>query len=390
MRKLVKVLGVSLAVLFVALLGLYWSGYGGQLAMSLFVATSGPPGSFDPEDAVPAPDYADETFWAALPGKTDPADLVPAGVEPATEELPVDTFFIHPTGFLSASGWTSPMDPDSGTEENTLWMMANQASAYNGCCEIYAPRYREANIFSYFWDEADRDAVLSFAYQDVRAAFHYFLENYSEGRPFIIASHSQGTHHALRLLSEEIDGTPLMNRMVAAYLIGGAIIPVSPEWFASMSAIVPCASADDLHCVVHWDTMPEAAEPMQRSADSLCTNPLTWRVDEEMADATLNEGAVVPEGTYNTSLAAEDASTRQVYAALDAPQPGQTWAQCRDGSLFARDQAGTGFTAMGSDNMGTYHGLDYALFYMNIRNNAQLRTARYLAHQNSNDELEAL
>ena len=73
MRKLFKVLGITLAVICVALLGVYWSGYGGQLAMSLFVATSGPPGAFAPEDAVPAPDYADESNWAALPGKVDPS-----------------------------------------------------------------------------------------------------------------------------------------------------------------------------------------------------------------------------------------------------------------------------------------------------------------------------
>ena len=257
--------------------------------------------------------------------------------------------------------------------------MANQASAYNGCCNVYAPRYREANIFAYFSDESDRDEVLAFAYQDVRAAFEYFLANYSEGRPFIIASHSQGTHHALRLLAEEIDGTPLRERMVAAYLIGAAIVPVPASWFAAMSDITPCQRADDLHCVVHWDTMPEYAEPMARTADSLCTNPLTWTVDEEMADASLNEGAVVPVGTYNANIGAEeDTPTQQVFDSLAAPQPGQTWAQCRDGSLFAKDQAGTGFSAMGSDAMGNYHGLDYALFYMNIRNNAELRAASFL------------
>jgi hypothetical protein len=293
--------------------------------------------------------------------------------------MPVDTFFIHPTGFLSAVGWTSPMNPDSATEENTKWMMANQASAYNGCCNVYAPRYREANIFSYFGGDEGRDEVLAFAYQDVRAAFRHFLTHYSEGRPFIIASHSQGTHHALRLLAEEIDGTPLRDRMVAAYLIGAAIVPVPQSWFAAMTGIAPCQRADDLHCVVHWDTMPEYAEPMERAADSLCTNPLTWRVDEEMADAALNEGAVQPAGTYTANIGAEeDTPTRQVFDALAAPQPGQTWAQCRNGSLFAKDQAGTRFSAMGSEEMGNYHGLDYALFYMNIRNNAQLRTARYL------------
>jgi hypothetical protein len=381
LMKVIKGFGIALAALLVLLVGLYWSGYGGRLAMSLFVATNGPAGSFDPAQTTPAPDYSDEDNWAALPSKSDPSDLVPEGVQAKSAASPVDTFFIHPTGYLSAAGWISPMHTDSATEENTLWMMANQASAFNGCCDVYAPRYREANIFAYFGAESDRDEILAFAYEDVRTAFEYFLAHYSEGRPFIIASHSQGTHHSLRLLQEEIDGTPLRDRMIAAYLIGGAIMPVSPAWFASMAGITPCQRADDLHCVMHWDTMPEGANPMERSADSLCTNPLTWQVDGELADAVHNEGAVVPAGTYNTSFGAEDVPTQQVFAALGSPQPGQTWAECRDGSLFAGDQSGTGFAAMGSDEMGTYHGLDYALFYMNIRNNAELRTARFLAER---------
>ena len=387
MNKALKMVGIGLTVLVVVLLGLYWSGYGGQLAMSVFLAANAPEGDFDPALAAPAPNYSDAVNWAALPLRTDPSDLVPAGVSNQPGPKAVDTFFIHPTGFLSATGWTSSMTEASATEENTRWMMANQASVYNGCCDVYAPRYREANIFAYFGDEQERDDVLAFAYEDVVAAFTYFLENHSKGRPFIIASHSQGTHHALRLLQEKIDGSPLRRRMVAAYMIGGAVIPVSPEWFASMTTITPCERADDLHCVVHWDTMPDGADPMERAAESLCTNPLTWRVDEEMASAELNEGAVVPEGTYNTAFGSkDDVPTQQKFEALDSPQPGQTWAQCRDGSLFARDQSGTGFAAMGSDEMGTYHGLDYALFYMNIRNNARLRTATFLATAEASPE----
>ncbi len=388
MSKVFKVSGIGLTAIVVVLLGLYWSGYGGQLAMAAFLATNAPPGDFDPKKAAPTPDYAEPVNWAALPFRDDPSDLVPLGVNDQSGVRVVDTFFIHPTGFLSASGWTSPMNAESATEENTQWMMANQASAYNGCCNVYAPRYREANIFAYFGDEQVRDEVLAFAYDDVLAAFTYFLEHYNQGRPFIIASHSQGTHHALRLLREEIDGSALSRRMVAAYIIGGAIIPVSPEWFASMSEIVPCQRADDLQCVIHWDTMPEGADAMERTAESLCTNPLSWRVDEKIATAELNQGAVVPAGTYNTAFGSQDdAPTKQNFVALGAPQPGQTWAQCKNGTLFARDQTGSGFAAMGSDEMGTYHGLDYALFYMNIRSNAQRRVAAFQAAQGSNKTL---
>jgi len=378
--KVIKLVGVALAALFVVLLGLYLSGYGERLAGEAFLAYTTPLAEFDPAKAVAAPDYSDPVNWSALPTKSDPADLIPAGVDAdAQGSLPIDTFFIHPTGYLQASSWTSPMALKSGTEENTLWMMANQASAYNGCCNVYAPRYREAAIVSYFGDLSVRDAVLGFAYEDVERAFAYYMANDNHGKPFIIAAHSQGSHHAVRLLKEVIDTSELHERMVAAYLIGAIVIPLSPTWFASMSNISACRRADDLHCVVHWDTMPEGVAALERPESSLCTNPLSWRVDEEMAAADLNEGAVIPEGTYNVAFGrGDDAPTQQVFESLREPIKGHTWAQCKDGSLYVRSQTGTGFEAMGSGALESYHGLDYALFYMNIRNNAQLRSSRYL------------
>ena len=134
------------------------------------------------------------------------------------------------------------MDKDSGTEENTQWMMANQASAFNGCCNIYAPRYRQTNIFAYFGDVAARDRVLGLAFEDVKRSFEYYLAHYNQGRPFIIAGHSQGSHQAKRLLREVIDSSELHRRMIAAYMIGSIVIPVSPSWFDSLSHIGPCAA----------------------------------------------------------------------------------------------------------------------------------------------------
>jgi hypothetical protein len=381
--KALKVTGITVAILAVIGVGLSVSGYGGSLMFWAFITYNKPAGEFDPAQAVAAPDYSMQGNWAALPEMADPADLTPEGIEVAPQgELPVDVFFIHPTGYLTTASWTSPMEVDSGTEENTSWMMANQASAYNGCCNVYAPRYREANIFSYFGEDEAREEVLGFAYEDVKRAFEYYLENYNSGRAFIIAGHSQGAHHSKRLLKEVIDASDLHQRMIAAYMIGSVLIPVSPSWFDSMDHIEACDSAEDLHCVVHWDTMPEGAPLLERDEPSLCTNPLTWRVDDELAEAELNEGAVVPEGAYITVVGKnEDAATGQVFESIGAPLPGHTWAQCKQGTLYTGNQKGTGFDAMGSDQMGTYHGLDYALFYMNIHNNAKLRASRYLSTQ---------
>jgi len=343
-----------------------------------FVAFKSPEGDFDPGDAVTAPDYSDPANWAALPGKSDPADLVPAGVGAVDVQgrAPADVFFIHPTGYLSGANWTSPMNPDSASEENTQWMMANQASAFNGCCNVYAPRYREASIFAYFKEPEIRDAVLGFAYADVARAFEYFLERYSQNRPFVLASHSQGTHHLKRLLAERIDGTPLRDRMVAAYAIGSVMLEWSPSYFDALATVKPCRTAADTGCVVHWDTFAEGAEGIERVEGSLCTNPLTWRVDEARAPAELNLGALPVRIPYNLDFSESNPPAGVRFDGLDAPLPGRTWAQCRNGTLFVADQ-GDWATGMAA-RTGNYHGLDYALFYMNIRENSQLRVDTWL------------
>ncbi|HIF73605.1 MAG TPA: DUF3089 domain-containing protein [Porticoccaceae bacterium] len=383
--KIVKRISVGLGVIVLALLGLYFSGYGGDLAFRAFLAYSQPASEFDAHTTVAEPEYSDAINWAALPEGNDPADLMPEGVDGAVQgEHPVDVFFIHPTGFMRSNTWTSPMDLNSGTEENTLWMMANQASVFNGCCNVYAPRYREATIVSYFGETKLRDVVLGFAYEDVKRAFTYFIEHYNQDRPFIIASHSQGTHHAMRLLREVVDTGELSERMVAAYLVGGIVIPVTHSSLSSMANISACTDSEQLRCVVHWDTQAEGAPAdllgLPRPADSLCTNPLSWQVNEEMVTAEQNAGAVFPEGTYNAAMGkGEDTSTSQAFEALPASLDQHTWAQCRDGWLYVQDQTGSEFDEAGTlVTSGNYHMLDYALFYMNIRNNAKLRANRYM------------
>lgn len=383
MRAL-KVFAVVLFLLAAGGVVLFATGAWQDLVARAFIAINAPSGDFDPATGAPAPDYGDVASWAALPTTTHPARLVPAGVISAVEQgqAPVDVLFIHPTGYLSGNSWTSPMDADSATEENTRWMLANQASAFNGCCNVYAPRYREASIFAYMQrSTAERERVLAFAYQDVLAAFRYFIEHFSAGRPFIIASHSQGTHHAQRLLSEEIDRGRLRERLVAAYTIGSVGNGYSSEWLAGLAHLRACASASDIGCIVHWDTVGDGGDPVPAAPPALCTNPLTWRVDEALAPATLHRGAVPAAGTYTAAFRGDDAARGTTFSALAAPMAGHTWAQCRGGTLFVANQSGSAMAGsfMGSGRRLNYHGLDYPLFHMDIRENAIVRVNAFLA-----------
>jgi hypothetical protein len=235
-------LSLALALGAAAGLGLFYLAMTGQTLAVLFALT-GPQGGFEPTAQSPAPNYAEMSNWAALPQTQDLADQTPASVSPRSLAAHVDVFFIHPTGYIKASQWTSPMNPVSSTEDNTRWMLANQASVFNGCCEVYAPRYREGALKIFFGDRREKDIVLDFVYSDIDAAFTYFLDHFSKGRPFIIAGHSQVSSLAMRLIERRIDGTPLRERLVAAYLIGSPAGDVSDTRVSRLSSVGACESA---------------------------------------------------------------------------------------------------------------------------------------------------
>ena len=385
--KLLRNIALGISALVVLGLGLiYATGNSVLLTSGWAVAFGGPSLPFDPSDTAAPPDYADAANWAALPQRIGVEDSIPAGIGDTDIQAtaPVDVFFIHPTGYLAGDTWTFSMDPNTKAEENTQWMMANQASAYNGCCKVYAPRYRQANIFAYFRGDEIRKQALGFAYQDVLRAFQYFLQHHSQGRPFVIASHSQGTHHGTRLLEEVIDGTPLAQRLVAAYVIGGGI---ASAHFDDLTDVKLCTSATDLGCAVHWDTYSEAVidQPIEANLGNVCTNPLSWQLNGGLADKSLHKGAVKASGRFQVELTGSMAATGVTFEAMDAPQPQMLQAQCKNGVLYISDQSDTVFGQQGgSFGGGNYHGLDYSVFYMDIRENAKLRVQTYLARYQSN------
>ena len=388
MRLLTKILLGIVILVAVVIGGLYATGQGPRISLYWSILFDGPPKPFDPENTPPPPDYSQSVNWAALPETNGLEDRRPDGV-PATYEqgkAPVDVFFVHPTGYLIGNSWVSPMDPNSKTEENTRWMMANQASVYNGCCNVYAPRYREANIFVYVQrDKAITEQVLDFAYQDVKRAFDYFIDNFNQGRPFIIASHSQGTHHAARLLKDRVDATPLWDRLVAAYILGGRI-PASA--FEDMQDIGLCQSAEQTGCAVHWDTYSEAAieEDFPEFAGTACVNPLSWQEDGERAGKDKHAGGVPPVGVFHLDLTGDDVAEKAEIAPLAAPIANVVEAQCKNGILFVTDVSGTELAMPGRGIAPhRYHGLDYPLFHMDIRKNAEFRVQVYLGKRGDSE-----
>ena len=313
-----------------------------------------PKGVFDLSFSPPTPDFANPANWAALPEKADAADLTPPSLEDLQATADVDVFFLHPTIYTGRKGedqWNAPIQDPALIERVDSSTIKFQASLFNGVGRVFAPRYRQAHFDSYF-NEDTSSALQAFnlAYQDLKSAFEYYLEHYNQGRPIIIASHSQGTTHAKRLVKEFFDGTTLQNRLVVAYLAG---ILVEKDWFESIPV---CETPTQTGCFCAWRTYKKGKGPKPEwtSPNIAVTNPISWTTDDTTAPKTENKGAVLQKFTVKPETT--DAFVVPEKGILQTHRP----------KLF-------GVALLG----GNYHRLDYNLFYLDVRENAALRVKMF-------------
>jgi hypothetical protein len=243
--------------------------------------------------SVAKPDYTDLFYWAAHPDKRDPSDSIPAPLRESWQfDTTADVFFLHPTTLTDLSDPRANADIDDAalnakTDYSTILY---QASAFNHY-RLFAPRYRQAHIRWYFTgDTAAAMAAFDTAYSDIAAAFRYYLDHYNHGRPIIIASHSQGSTHAQRLLSEFFDGKSLQQQLVAAYVIG-MYIPANR--YLSLKA---CSDSTQTGCILGWRTYKAGYLPefvIKEHNSGIITNPLTGGPVPEPIPHTANLGSVL-------------------------------------------------------------------------------------------------
>lgn len=185
----------------------------------------------------PAPDYAQRAAWALEP--TNPE--VVAASAPAA-----DVFFVSPTTYDGGAHWNAPLDEARSGRLFRDVMAPNYAGPFVRMGRIFAPRYRQASLYSLLTLREDARDARRFAYGDVAAAFRAYVDRYNNGRPFILVGVEQGGTLAARLLAEEIASRPeLRARLVAAYLIETATPADNPP-------VPPCIARRQSGCLAAW------------------------------------------------------------------------------------------------------------------------------------------
>ncbi len=306
------------------------------------------------------PDYSNLDYWAANPKKWDPSDSIPKPLRGEIEEKTVDVFYIHPTTLteLKDTIYKNAKIDDSVINYKTDYSaILYQASVFNENARVYAPRYRQAHINMYFVkDSIQKYNAFNLAYSDVKKAFEYYLKYENNGRPIIIASHSQGTTHAMRLLKEYFDNKTLSQKLVCAYLVGMGVKKNMYE------VLQPCEDSTQIGCYNTWRTYREDFKDSiinHFDTSIAVVNPINWKTDNSLVLSENQKGAVL----YNFN--------KIFYHTQNAKAEGNAlWISHPKfpGSILYRTK--------------NYHVGDINLFYVDIRKDVSRRISYYLYNKN--------
>ena len=233
-------------------------------------------------------DYSQKTNWYKIPE--------------ITKEF--DTFYIYSTIFMGANEG----DPDYATLDNAEMLAgipieyAIKSSVFEEATNLFIPLYRQSSMKHaaevYMKDENIDAALIGMPYGDITAALDYYFKNFNNGRPFIIAGHSQGSAILRLVLKRYFKEHPdYYKRMVAAYAIGYSITKEDLEANPHMKF---ATGESDTGVIISWHAEGpknvEANAPIPNviiAKNGIAINPLNWKLDETYAPASENLGSIV-------------------------------------------------------------------------------------------------
>ena len=285
----------------------------------------------------------------------------------------VDTFYIYATSYYESSFEEGA--PDYAPLDNPEMLEGAQgeyltnASVYEESTNVFVPYYRQAGM-RYAGEIRKKtgniDAAISgIPYDDISAALDYYFKRCNNGRPFIIAGHSQGSSMVKYVLKNYFKEHPeYYKRMVAAYVIGFSVTQDDLEKYSHLKF---ATGENDTGVIVSWNTegpknVKENAENAVVLPGAISINPLNWKLDETYAPASENLGSFMPNmdaGRYEITDIGADA---QVVLARGVIVTNAKYDHPAAAEFFGPQ---------------SFHEDDYTFYYNNLKANVAKRTAAY-------------
>ena len=296
-------------------------------------------------------DYSQAENWLDVP-----AAMVNDGVLDATAAdslKAVDVFYVYPTvtGFRPETEVVDMTDTImiAGAQE----VRQIQTAVFDESCNVFMPYYRQISMPK---PGSDYQTIINYVSQfDITDALDYYLTNLNQGRPFIIAGHSQGASTVIALLENYMTKHPeALSRMVAAYPIGFA---VTKDWLEK-TGLKFAEGATDTGVIVSWNTEGPAnltEKNMTLAPGGISINPINWKRDDTYASVKENLGSLTVEGKLVTPGIAD--------ARVDTVR-GCVVVTTANAKLYAIPADGAAMFGPES-----YHLHDYGFFFNNLKQN---------------------
>jgi hypothetical protein len=342
-------------IVLVALVAAFWG--------DLVSTALDPKVPFQTYEPPAAPDYASSQSWYL-----QPAD---------GSDRPADVFFIAPTTYDGGRNWNARLNARKANRQFQDVMAPNYVGPFVSVGRVFAPRYRQASLYSLTTLREDAREARQFAYGDVRDAFRWYVDQDNGGRPFVLVGVEQGGTLGLRLLTEEIARDPeLRSRLVAVYLVD----TVAP---ADAPPIPPCVRQGQTGCLAAWarvweDDFDAGKRLLDRALvwsvrgelenisprPALCFNPILGAVTNRPAPARLHLGAANATGLE--------------WGARPAFMARQVAARCEGGVLLVTRPRSASLRQTG-DWADRRKVPGFNLFYADLEADAKQRLAAWLA-----------
>lgn len=270
-----------------------------------------------------------------------------------------DVFFVHPTtyGGPAEGNYNADLRDEELNKKTDAGTIIPITRAFEENCNVFAPRYRQMNIEVLSMSEEKRREYLRLPVEDILQAFTYYLKNLNGGRPFILASHSQGSN-VLQILLLSHPELFIKEQLVAAYMPGWTF---TEEDLHNMGLSLGNAP-EEIGVVLTWNTLGPGGSSPTLSEGALCVNPLSWTTDSGEYPASANKGARIllsPENFLEIPYFTSARINPQGGLEIPTPEP------------KVLEQLNM---SMGKE---CYHRYDYDFFFYNIRDNIALRCEAY-------------
>jgi hypothetical protein len=217
-------------------------------------------------------DYSKADTWLCRPGRQDACSVdltttvVAANGKLKTEKFaanpqaPIDCFYVYPT---VSNDQTPNSDMVAGPEEMSV--IRSQFARFGSECRVFAPLYRQVTLTALRAGIAGKPMAgidRALGYNDVVAAWNYYLEHDNQGRGVVLIGHSQGSGVLTQLIRNEIDGKPVQERLISALLLGTSLpVPKGKDVGGAFKNLPLCRSAKQTGCVVAYASFRTTVPP---------------------------------------------------------------------------------------------------------------------------------